>query len=156
MDKDLILDASHELAYEEIFSYINEPALTWWKSINTFIQQKYQVSPKISYSKCMAQQGWNVKYQKSGKSLCTLYPEKESFIILIVIKLELMDFIESMADSYDPAVMEIVRTARPFNGTKWLMIPVESEAILKNVQNLLVFKHEMSTTQKPTKHKNRG
>ncbi|MDD3364534.1 MAG: DUF3788 family protein, partial [Syntrophomonas sp.] len=69
MDKDLILEASHALAYEEIFSYINEPALTWWKAINTFIQQKYQVSPKISYSKCTAQQGWNVKYKKSGKSL---------------------------------------------------------------------------------------
>ena len=148
MERDLILDANNALAYEDIFSYINEPALTWWKALNTFIQQKYQVPPKISYSKCSAQKGWNIKYQKSGKSLCTLYPEKESFIILIVIKLELVDFIESMASSYDPTVMKIVRTAQPFNGTKWLMIRVESEAIMKNVQDLLVFKLEMSTSQK--------
>ena len=148
MVKDLILDANNALVYEDIFSYINEPALTWWKALNTFIQQKYQVSPKISYSKCTAQRGWNIKYQKSGKSLCTLYPEKKSFIILIVIKLELVDFIESMASSFDPAVMKIVRTARPFNGTKWLMIRVESEAIMKNVLDLLVFKLEMSTSKK--------
>ncbi|WP_423245054.1 DUF3788 family protein [Heliorestis acidaminivorans] len=26
----------------------------------------------MTYSKCSAQPGWNVKYKKSGKSLCTL------------------------------------------------------------------------------------
>ena len=151
MYKDLILDANNALVYEDVFGYINEPALTWWKALNTFIQQKYHVSPKVSYSKCTAQKGWNIKYQISGKSLCTLYPEKESFIILIVIKLELVEFIESMASSYDPSVMKIVRNARPFNGTKWLMIRVESEAIMKNVRDLLVFKLEMSTSKKTAK-----
>ena len=153
MQEDLILDASHALAYDEIHTYIKEPALTWWQDINTFIQQNYQVSPKVTYSKCSAQKGWNVKYQKSGKSICTLYPEKESFIVLLVVKLELVDIIESMADTYHPAVMEIVRTARPFNGTKWLMIKVDGEAILKNVQELLVFKQEMSTVKRPGKSK---
>lgn len=153
MKEDLILDASHALAYEEIFTYIKEPALTWWREINTFIQQNYQISPQVTYSKCSAQKGWNVKYKKSGKSICTLYPEKESFIVLLVVKLEMVDIIEAMADNYDPAVMEMVRTARPFNGTKWLMIPIASESILKSVQELLVFKHKMSTNKKPAKSK---
>jgi len=64
------------------------------------------------------QKGWNVKYQKSGKSLCTLYPEQDSFTVLIVIKLEMVDMIEVISTTYDPAVLEIVRSARPFNGTK--------------------------------------
>ncbi len=153
MEKDLILDASHDLAYEEILTYLKEPALTWWQEINAFIQQKYGVSPKVTYSKCTAQQGWNVKYQKSGKSICTLYPEKESFIVLVVIKLELVGMIENMASFYESAVMEIVRGARPFNGTKWLMIPVTSPRILKNVQDLLVFKQEMNTAKRPAKSK---
>jgi len=153
MEKDLILDASHALTYDEIFTYINEPALSWWQEINTFIQQKYQVSPKIAYSKCSAQKGWNVKYQKSGKSICTLYPENESFIVLVVIKLELADIIKAMPNAYEPAVLRIVSTAQPFNGTKWLMIPVESEAILKSVQELLVFKQEMGTAKKLPKAK---
>lgn len=153
MEKDLILDASHTLAFDEIRTYIHEPALTWWQGINTFIQERYKVSPKVSYSQCSSQKGWNVKYQKSGKSLCTLYPEKESFIVLIVIKLELVDMIETMSTNYDPALLDIVRTARPFNGTKWLMIRVDREAILKNVQELLVFKHEMTTSQRPPRLK---
>lgn len=153
MKEDLILDASHALAYEEISTYIKEPALTWWREINAFIQEKYRVLPKVTYSKCSAQKGWNVKYQKSSQSICTLYPEKQSFIILVVIKLELVDMIESMSSAYEPGVMEIVRTARPFNGTKWLMISVESDAILKSVKDLLVFKQEMSAAKRPNKSK---
>jgi len=153
MSEDLIQDAGHALAYEEIFTYIHEPALSWWREINAFIQQTWQVKPKVAYSKCSAQRGWNVKYQKSGKSICTLYPEKESFIVLLVVKLEVADMIEAMADQYDPAVMDIVRNARPFNGTKWLMLPILSEAVLKNVQELMVFKQDISTGQKAAARK---
>lgn len=140
-EKDLILDASHVLAYDEIADYIKEPALSWWMDINSFLQKEYKASPRINYSKCSMQKGWNVKYQKSGKSLCTLYPEKESFITLIVIKLELISIIEAMSSEFEPAVLEVVKSARPFNGTKWLMIKVDSEAVMKNVRELLVLKH---------------
>lgn len=154
MQTDLILDASHALAYEEILTYINEPGLSWWKQINAFIQEKYQSSPKVTYSKCSAQKGWNVKYQKSGKSLCTLYPQKDNFIILLVMKLETLDMVENMSSLYEEEIMEMIKTARPFNGTKWLMIPVNSAAVLKNVQDLLVFKQEMNTNKKTGKKSN--
>lgn len=140
----LILDARHQLAFEDLSDYIEEPSLGWWLDINTFLQNTYKVKPKMSYSKCSMQKGWNVKYQKSGKSLCTLYPEKESFIVLIVIKLEMIPIIENMKNNFEPAVLDVVNSARPFNGTKWLMIRVESEAILKNVRELLVLKHGIS------------
>ncbi len=148
IEKDLLLDASHTAEFEEISDYINEPARSWWQAMNFFVQSTYQISPKITYSKCSMQKGWNIKYQKSGKSLCTLYPEKDLFIALIVIKLEMVDIIEAMSTIYEPAVMEIVKSARPFNGTKWLMIPVDSEAILRNVQELMVLKHEVNKKTK--------
>ena len=141
---DLILDANHKLAFEELSGYIEEPALSWWVDLNDFLQNTCKAKPKMSFSKCSMQKGWNVKYQKSGKSLCTLYPEKESFIVLIVIKLEMIPIIEAMENDFEPVVIDLVKSARPFNGTKWLMIRVESEAILKNARELLVLKHGIS------------
>ena len=138
--EDLILDADHEMDYEDILNYMAEPALTWWKTLNTFIQEQYRVKPKITYSNCSMQRGWNVKYHKSGKALCTLYPEQQTFTVMIVVKIELANIITNMIDRFEPAIMDILASARPFNGTKWLMIPVESEAILKNVQELMVLK----------------
>ena len=143
-DNDLILDASHKPAFEELSGYIEEPALSWWLDLNVYLQNTYKAKPKMSFSKCSMQRGWNVKYQKSGKSLCTLYPEKESFIVLIVIKLEMIPIIEAMENDFEPVVIDLVKSARPFNGTKWLMIRVENEAILKNARELLVLKHGIS------------
>lgn len=147
-EKDLVLDAGNTPAYDDILTYINEPALTRWKTLNSYIQEKYNIFPKITYSNCSAQKGWNVKYHKSGKSLCTLYPEKESFIVLIVIKLELADIIKNMNTLFDPAVISIIDSARPFNGTKWVMIPVDCEAIVQNVQEILALKYNPNSTGK--------
>lgn len=41
---------------------------TWKQEKRLKIEKTYQVRPKMTYSKCFAQPGWNVKYQKSGKS----------------------------------------------------------------------------------------
>jgi hypothetical protein len=83
MENDLILDGSHMPDYDEIAGYINPPAQELWKQVNSFIQERYKASPKTMYSKCSGKPGWNVKYQKSGKSVCTLYPEKDGFVALV-------------------------------------------------------------------------
>lgn len=139
-ERDLILDGSYTPTYDEISDYIKKPARDLWQDMNSFIQRKYEVFPKITYSKCSAKPGWNVKYQKSGKSLCTLYPEKESFIVLVVVTLDLVPVIESNASQFEVCVMETVRTAKPFNGTVWLMIQVENKTVLDNVKHLILLK----------------
>ncbi|NLI14232.1 MAG: DUF3788 domain-containing protein [Peptococcaceae bacterium] len=138
--RDLILDANYTPTYDEIFDYINEPARTLWRDFNSFVQQKYKVSPKITYSKCSGKPGWNLKYQKSGKSLCTLYPERECFIALIVVTLDLVPVIEASSKDFEPYTLGLLRSARPFNGTLWLMVRIENKYILENVKHLLLLK----------------
>ncbi len=145
VEKDLILNASYMPAYNEICDYVVEPAQNLWRDLNSFIQQKYGAVPKIMYSKCSSKPGWNVKYQKSRKSLCTLYPEKESFIALVVVTLDLVPVIESISDEIEPRILDIIRSAKPFNGTLWLMIPVTDKVMLDNVKQLLLLK--LSTTR---------
>ena len=143
---DLILDGVHTPTFEEIAGYINKPAAILWHEFNSFIQENYKSSPKITFSKCSAKPGWNVKYQKSGKSLCTIYPEKDGFIVLIVITLDLMPVIEAISRELDPSVLDIIESAKPFNGTKWLMIPVSDEASLNSTRELLMLKQATRKT----------
>jgi hypothetical protein len=142
VEKDIILDGSHMPAYDEIVDYINLPAQELWRQINHFIQQRYNASPKIMYSKCYGKPGWNVKYQKSGKSICTLYPEKDSFVALIVITLDLLPVIEALSEEFTEEILQAIRSAKPFNGTLWLMLQVESDLVLNDVNQLLLLKHE--------------
>src|SRR5690242_14283406 len=77
-----LYDQTKEPMLSEIEAYIDN---SLWLDINTFLQETYLVQPKLAYSNCSAQPGWNVKYQKGGKSLCTLYPMDGYFIALVVI-----------------------------------------------------------------------
>lgn len=137
----MILDASHTPSFDDISDYINEPARILWQDINSFIQIQYKASPTITYSKCSAKPGWNVKYRKAGKSLCTLYPEEKGFVALVVVTLDLIPLIEAISDEFEPALLEIIKSAKPFNGTLWLMIPVAKMEMLDNVKQLICLKN---------------
>lgn len=141
-EKDLMLDGSHMPEYDEIVGYMNLPARNLWENINNFIQQKYKSSPKIMYSSCSGKPGWNMKYQKSGKSICTLYPEKDGFVVLIVVTLDLMPVIEALSEEFSEETLQTIRTAKPYNGTKWLMLQVKNDLQLEDVKQLISLKQE--------------
>ncbi len=135
-EKDLILNDDYVPDFEEISNYMDDPGRELWQDFNQYVMENYKTRPTIAYSSCSAKPGWNVKYKKSGKSLCTLYPEKVGFVALIVVKLALLPEI----DSLDSVITDIAKAAKPFNGTKWLMIPVQNKKILEDVKELLFLK----------------
>ena len=57
------------------------------EDLDSHLQKSYKVKPKLAYSNCSMNnniwRGWNIKYQKSGKSLCTLYPQDGYFMVLV-------------------------------------------------------------------------
>lgn len=140
LGQDLIVNSFTTPTFDEITSIFPEPVRDWWLDLNAFIQIRYQAKPKLEYSKCTLQKGWNIKYKKAGKSLCTLYPANDKFITLIVIKTEMIPMIETLSPQVEPYLMEMIKSGRPMNGTLWLMIEVKSQAILANIKELLLLK----------------
>lgn len=111
-----------------------------WDELAKFLQQTYNVQPKLSYSCCSMQKGWNIKYKKSGKSLCTLYPMQGYFIALIVVgKKEVAeaDFLIPLCNEY---TQELYYQTQFGTGGKWLMMNVTSEDILNDVKNLIALR----------------
>jgi hypothetical protein len=55
--------------------------------LHNYLCENYKIKPKIAYSNCSMDnnvwRGWNIKYQKSGKSLCTIYPQQGYFLALV-------------------------------------------------------------------------
>ena len=43
------------------------------------------MKPNLEFSKCSWEPGWNVKFKKSGKTLCTVYPRENYFTVIVVI-----------------------------------------------------------------------
>jgi hypothetical protein len=111
-----------------------------WLALNAHIQQAYGAKPQITYSSCSAKPGWNVKYKKSGKALCTLYPEPESFTALVVTGVSDMEKFMLMRALFSDILNALYDRTQLFNNTKWLMIGIKDDCLLDDVKKLLQLK----------------
>lgn len=108
-----------------------------FQEFNEYIQDEYKVSPIFDYSKCSLQKGWNIKYKKRNKSLCTVYPDDKKFIVLVVISQKEKILVEKRMDEFSSYIQELVKTTKEGNGQKWLMIEVLDSEILNDVKKLV-------------------
>jgi hypothetical protein len=133
--------ADHIPSNEDIREYLGE-AKSIWDELTAYIEETYKVKPQIAYSKCSAQPGWNVKYKKSSKSLCTLYPMADYFIALVVIgpKEEEEVKIGMDAELFTTYLKELYdKTAYSAMG-RWLMIDVKDKDVLNDIKHLLTIR----------------
>ncbi len=137
------------MIWSELYGQGNQPTL---ENVNDFVkddlltklclylESNFSVLPKMEYSCCSMQKGWNIKYKKSGKSLCTIYPMNGYFIVLVVIsEKERMeaDFLIPTCSDY---VQKLYSEAAFSNGSKWMMIEVRDNNVLADVIKLIHFR----------------
>lgn len=119
---------------EEIRDYIKSPL---WTDLCQFIEDTYSLSPVFEHSSCSRAPGWNVKYKKSGRALCTLYPGRGYYTCLISIGRKEAPEAEMMMNSFSGYLRDLYKKTSLYNGSRWLMIDVTSEEILDNVKDLI-------------------
>ena len=123
---------------EGIIEHLGE-AKSNWDELTAYIEEAYRVKPQIAYSKCSAQPGWNIKYKKGSRSLCTLYPMADCFIALVVVgpKEEEEVRIGMDAELFTAYVKDLYdKTAYSAIG-RWLMIEVKDKKVLNDIKHLL-------------------
>lgn len=119
---------------EEVSSFI---ANSLWDELCTYLESCYGVSPKIEHSICSGAPGWNVKYKKSGRALCTLYPAGGFFTCMVSVGSREAMEAELILSACSEYVRNLYWNTKPFNGGRWLMIAVTSADILEDVKNLI-------------------
>lgn len=119
---------------DDIAEFVDNPL---WKALCSWLESGYRTVPRIEYSRCGMAPGWNVKYKKGGRALCTLYPAAGSFTCLVCIGQREAMAAEALLPLCSPPVRQLYHTASPLNGSRWLMIPVTDEAVLTDVKALI-------------------
>lgn len=124
----------HAPVFEEISSFVDLPL---WDEARSAIESGFQVAPRLEYSRCSMQKGWNVKYKKGGRALCTLYPMAGYFLALVVIgQREEQSMPHVLPELNEETQAQYHRT--PFSmGGRWLMLRVEDEAALQDLVSLV-------------------
>lgn len=134
MDWNLLYSNVTPPTCEQVTEYIGSPL---WAEFNERIQSAYQIKPCMEHSRCSMQAGWNIKYKKGGKSLCTLYPMQGYFIALVVVGSRELTEAELLMPLCSDYVQTVFKNTKTGNGQKWLMLDVKDREIMDDVFSLI-------------------
>ena len=134
MDWNEKFTAASQPALEQIGEFIGNPL---WEDLCGYIENTYGVTPRMDYSSCTMQPGWNIKYRKGGKAVCTLYPADGFFTCMVSIGARAATEAELFLTACTPYIRALYEKSAPFNGGRWLMIDVTDGDILADTKELI-------------------
>ena len=98
-----------------------------WQPFNASMAEVYHAAPIYAFSRCSWEYGWNIKYKYQGNNLCTIYPYKGYFRVLLVIaQREKLRFEQAM-DTFCADIRQLYLETKESNGRRWLIVDVEDE-----------------------------
>ena len=131
-----LYDREHEPTESQVSEYINSPLFS---ELDSYLRQTYKIKPKLAYSGCAMDggmwKGWNIKYKKSSKSICTLYPKQGYILILLAIGSREMNEAELLMPSCTEYTQKLFEV-KEVNGAKYLGFEVRDDNVLQDVKNL--------------------
>jgi AraC family transcriptional regulator len=125
----------------QVLKFVKTPL---WDDLAQHMLHTYNIQPKLSHSGCLMDKGcwkgWNVKYIKSGKSLCTLYPKEGYFMALINIGAKESGEAESMMPMLSEYTQNLYAQTQSGSTGKSLAFQVTSESILSDLKELIALR----------------
>lgn len=135
-----IRDMNYEPNMEEMSTFINNPLFA---ELCQHLENEYKVFCKIEYSKDVWLRGWNIKFKKAGKSLCTVYPKENYFTVLVVVGNKEKESVENLLPQMSGEIREIYAKTKEGNGQRWLMTDLEtSGAVYNDVLKLISIRRQ--------------
>ena len=136
-----LFPADKQPTMEDISEYIGGEAKELWQSLMTYMETAYKAKPKLSYSACSGKPGWNIKFQKSGQSFGTLYPEKDAFSVFIVISYKLDQNMEDILPILSSDIAELYRKGQDYMKLgKWMMFQIKDQTGVEDYKRLMSVK----------------
>lgn len=138
MSYERMLDKAHEPTDQEILNTIGETGA--WLDLRAYIEEHYDFAPQLAfYGK---KYGWAVRYRKSGRTLCSLFPERGAFSALVVLGKKGAEKALSMVDDLTPAVGRVLTETDQLHDGRWLWVRVHGLDQANDVKLLLSAKRK--------------
>ena len=111
-----------------------------WLEIREYIKEYYDFIPELIYYG--QKYGWTLRYRKSGKTLCSLFPEKDAFTVLVVLGRKEVEKTFSIIDMLNLEVRTLFENAEQKRDGRWLWIRVLVNTDVESIKVLLNIKRK--------------
>lgn len=128
---------NREPSMEELDRYADNPL---WPELRQYLKAAYGAEPRMDYSRCGLEPGWNVKFRKGSKSLATVYFRPG--YVTAMVSVSPKD--EAGAEEVLLACTEYTRTLYQNTASskmgRWLMMDLTFPEILEDIKALLALR----------------
>ena len=138
MSSERMLDKEKKPERSDIASFIGQEALEAWDEIVDFIENNYNFTPETVYGG--KKYGWEIRYRRSGKSLCTLYPEKGAFTVQIVLGMKESGQATERLHEFSPEIADLITNTDQLHDGRWLWIRVPGKDTADDTKRLIQIK----------------
>jgi hypothetical protein len=104
--------------------------MTLFTEFCTQVKEQYLCRETIEYSSCSLEKGWNIKFKKSGKTLCTIYLREGYFTVMIVVGRKEKEAVQAILPDCADRLQEVYERTKEGNGQRWLMIDLDDSGKL--------------------------
>ncbi len=119
---------------EELDRYADSPL---WQSLRAYLKEAYGAEPRMEYSRCGLEPGWNVKFKKGGKALTTVYLRPGYVTAMVSVAPKDEAAAEGVLLTCTEATQTLYRRTASSKMGRWLMMDLTSPEVLEDVKALL-------------------
>ena len=130
-----ITDKANKPTLAQIDEYVANPL---FGELCGHIASEYNAKYEIMHSGDNVLLGWNVRFYKSGRTLCRLYPREQSFFALIVIGQKEKERAEAALPQMTQEMREAYCGTKEGMGQRWLVLKFdEHNALYEDLLTLI-------------------
>lgn len=126
-----------EPSSKEIDQYVDNPL---WPELRQYLKDAYGAEPRMDYSRCGLEPGWNVKFKKGSKSLATVYLRPGYATAMVSVSPKDEAAAEGVLLACTDYTRELYRGTASSKMGRWLMINLTSPEVLEDVKALLALR----------------
>ena len=131
-------DKTRKPTEKEILDFIGEQTKDTWVELTRFIDDQYSIAPEtIFYG---VKYGWTVRYRKSGKTLCSLFPEKGGLTVLVTLGKQEVEKALAARDKFSSQINKLLTSTKQLHDGRWLWIRLTTKDQTRDIKELLLIK----------------
>lgn len=109
-----------------------------WLKFTQFLDKTYDFSPeKINYGK---KYGWAIRYRKSNRTWCALYPKKDSFQVQIIFGKKEVEKFQNQRSEFSDFVLNKFDSTKQLHDGRWMFFIIKDSLLIEDLKKLMLIK----------------
>lgn len=123
---------------EELNQLMEEDVFKTWRAINNFIMDNYDMD--MLWDNGGKTGVFELKYRKSGKTFCALYPREKGMRVLIILGKNEREKFETSRKDFSEYINNFYDHTRQYHDGKWLYLDIINNPVIADIERLLFIK----------------